>query len=322
MFGFLLAALMAAAAPVSAAPACASAKTFALGDACATCAGIPVARVRRGLIHGVTVNGVFWTDALRKIYTNHPGGEAETACREKAPWLRLPTKAEVAALAAALHHDWSNKACAGESELNAVMPDNRGRHFWSSSPVEASPDKTVWSYWGTDDSFSPGPRGGNYAVRCIAAPGVAIPAEPSAPVDHAGAAIDVEGKPAPRELSSCVTSLVNDSGVGDEPAAEACKSRWSREFYFCVYHLVNAGGNPAASLESCLLKPAALPATAASDPGKLGRWLSSCTAGNLFGCVLVGKEKAKAGDAAGAKPFFKKACDGGFKPGCDGLSAP
>lgn len=312
----LLVALLTAGASAAPVP-CAGVKSFALGDSCATCGGTTIARVRRGLVHGVAVGGVFWTDALARSYTNAAGGEAEKACKDKAPWLRLPTKEDVAALAKAVNRDWSRKECEGERGFDAVMPDGRGRHFASASPVSGDA-RSAWGFWGTDASPESTPRGGQYGVRCVADGATALPAASTAPVDHASTAVFVEGKAEPKEFTACTTSLVNDSGVGEETAAEACKSRWSRAFYFCVYHRVNAKELPSSALAACLAAPPDA-TTPAPDPGKLGRWLKSCEAGNLYGCVLVGQEKTKAGDAAGARPFFEKACAGKFQPGCDAL---
>jgi hypothetical protein len=62
------------------------------------------------------------------------------------------------------------------------------------------------------------------------------------------------------------------------------------------------------------------PSAAEADAGKLDRYQKSCAAGNLLGCVLVGKERAKSGDKAGAARDFKKACGAGYQPGCDALT--
>ena len=314
----LLLVLVAAATPALSRPVdapCANMKTFALGDSCVTCRGVRVARVRRGFVHGVTVDGRFWTDALVENYTNAAKmSAAEKACRDKGAGLRLPTKDDVLSLTQALHHDAPGEPCSDYRELNAVMPDGRGRHFWTSS-ADADAGRAA-SFWGTTDGLSTSPRAGLLGVRCVAEPGAPAPSPVEAPVDHFGAAPDAEGSAITREFSFCKISLVQDSGVGEEAAVEACKSRDSRDFVFCVYHLVNAGGAPAAAVESCLVKPPTPPVV---DAGKLDRFLKSCAAGNLLGCTLAGKEKERAGDKAGARSFFQKACDGGFKPGCEGL---
>jgi hypothetical protein len=344
---------------------CAGMKNFVLGDSCVTCQGITVKRTRRGLVHGVLVNGRFWTDASAAVYTNAAKQSlAEKTCKDKDPGLRLPTKAEVEALTAALDHVASVRACEGVQDLNAVMPDGAGRHFWSSTANDADPQRSAWSYWGTSNDLRTGPRDGSYSVRCIGEPADARldALSAAAPVDHEGGAPSVRGPGGngSREFSSCVTSLTSDSRIDEESAAEACKTRFSPAFVSCVFQLVNSRAQKKKAVDSCLINSsrefatcvlkaagvlggkaqsdmsmeaaedqclkqmsksgAGMSAAGSADPGKLDRYMKSCSAGNLLGCVLVAKEKARSGDSAGARDLYKKACDGGFKPGCDGLA--
>ena len=323
----VLLALPARAAP----PRCAGLKTFALGDSCIACGGVVVKRLRRGRVHGVEVGGVFWTDASAGIYTNAAeGSEAQAVCRDKDAALRLPTKAELETLTAAFHRE-GDPACAAYDGLNAVMPDSVGRHHWTATPDAKNP-KSAWMYWGTTNDPHVSDRGALGAVRCVGNPADA----PAPPVDHAAAAPFPPDSPRrDQAFERCVTSLTHDSNAGPEVAYEACKTQDAPQSYLCVYHLTNAGAELKTAIDACqrdsskefvtcAVKSAAAPlqclktkAPPEGDASKLDRYRKSCDAGNLMGCVMTGKALAQQGDAAGAAPYFKKACAGGFQPGCD-----